>query len=255
MPITGSTSVEVEIKVNTEKTVIDVYEPLECQIQVTEILAWLTAAVRSPTEQSLSSSEACLTSETYESDPRVAYFKLQPKPLNPIEDGLQMCWHTLFVYSFIVVQFPYAERTQGIGLELSPFVMVTMAGILTAVEFRGGLILRGLSTALIPLKETEGGDTIQWRLATANTIHDAFHPELYDGIDEYYKVQDLQQLWEKKEYLGEVDLSDNSSCTRYPLRYRGYWGRMCSAQPFLFISWISSQKGGHWLRYLNRDHS
>ena len=133
--------------------------------------------------------------------------------------------------------------------------MVTMAGILTAIEFRGGLVLRGLSTCLIPLEETEGGDAIQWRLATANTIHDAFHPELYDGIDEYYKVQHVQQLWEKKAYLGVVDLSDHSSCTRYPLRYRVYWGRMRSAQPFLFISRIFSQKGGHWLRYLNRDHS
>ena len=201
LPITGSTSVEVEIKVNTEKTVIDVYGPLECQIQVTEILAWLTAALRISTIQSLSNSEASLTFESYESDSTVVYFKLQPRPLNPIKDGHQMCWHPLFVYSVIAVQFPYAQRSQGIGLELSAFVMVTMAGILTAVEFRGGLVLRGLSTCLIPLEETEGGDAIQWRLATANTIHDAFHPELYDGIDEYYKVQDLQQLWKKKRTL------------------------------------------------------
>ena len=184
LPITGSTSVEVEIKVNTEKTVIDVYGPLECQIQVTEILAWLTAAVHSPAEQNLSTREASLTTETYESDPTVACFKLQPKPLNPIKDGHQMCWHPLFVYSVIAVQFPYAQRSQGFGLEVSAFVMVTMAGILTAVEFRGGLVMRGLSTRLIPLEETEGRDGIRWRLATANTIPDAFHPELYDGIDE-----------------------------------------------------------------------
>ena len=152
------------------------------------------------------------------------------------------------MYSVNAVQFPYAKRTQGIGLERSPFVMVTMAGILTAVKFRGGLVLKGLSTCLVPLEETEDGDAIQWHLATANTIHDAFHPELYDGIDEYYQVQDLQQLWEKKACLGEVDLPDNISCTRYPLRYRGYWVRMRSAQPFFFISQIFSQKRGRWLR-------
>ena len=91
LPITGSTSVEVEIKVNTEKTVIDVYGPLECQIQVTEILAWLTAALRISTIQSLSNSEASLTFESYESDSTAVYFKIQPRPLNPIKKTAIKC--------------------------------------------------------------------------------------------------------------------------------------------------------------------
>ena len=138
----------------------------------------------------------------------MACFKLQPKPLEPIRDGHQMCWHPLFERSVIAVQFPYAERTQGVGVELSPSLMATLAGVRTAVEFRGGLVLRGLSTALIPLEEMEGGNAIQWHLTTASMSDDAVITELFgdldeiEGMDEYYKVQDLQQLWEKKAYLG-----------------------------------------------------
>ena len=198
-------SVGIEIKIKSDKTTLEVHGPLESQIRVTKILTWLTAAVRSSTPPSLSSSKTRLTFEEYGSDPEKAYFKLQPKPLNPIRNGSQMCWHPLFERSVIVVHYPYAQRTQGIGVELSPFLMATLAGIRTAVEFRGGLILRGLSTALIPLRMGEGEDAIQWHLATTNTRDGAIITEPLDeneGIDGYYKVQDVQQLWAKKAYLG-----------------------------------------------------
>ena len=207
-PRAGSSYVGVDIKVKSNKTIIKVHGPLECQIQVTEILAWLTAAFRSSTPPSLSNSKAALTFDDDMSYSSPASFKLQPKPLYPIKDGSPMCWHTLFEHSVIAVQFPYAQRTQGIGVELSPFLMATLAGIQTAVEFRGGLILRGLSTALIPLGMKDREDAIQWHLATTKTRDDAIITELFgdldetEGIDGNYKVQDVQQLWAKKAYLG-----------------------------------------------------
>ena len=194
--------VGVEIKIRSGKTIIEVHASLESQIEVTEILAWLTAAVRSHTPPSLSSSEADLTFEDYGSDPEVAYFKLQPKPLDPIKNGSQMCWHPLFEHSVIAVQFSCAQRTQGIGVELSPFLMATLAGIRTAVEFRGGLILRGLSTALIPLRMIWRENAIQWHLATTNTRNDAVITGLLENLDGYFKVQNVQQLWARKAYLG-----------------------------------------------------
>ena len=207
-PKAGSLYVGGVIQVESEKTIIGVLGPLEWQIEVTEILAWLTAAVRSSTPPSLSSSEASLTFENYESDSEVAYFKLQPKALNSIRYGSTMCWHPLFEHSAIAAQFPYAPRTQGVGVELSPLLMATLAGIQTAVEFRGGLILRGLSTALIPLGMREDEDAIQWHLATTKRRDDAIITELFGGLDEiegidaYYKVQDIQQLLDKRAYLG-----------------------------------------------------
>ena len=205
----GLPSVVVEIKIKSEKTIIEVHGPLESQIEVTEILAWLTAAIRSSTPPSLSSSEAGLTYERYEFFGReLSCFKLQPEPLNPIKGGSQMCWHPLFEHSVIAVQFPYTQRTQGVGVELSPFLMATLAGVRTAVEFRGGLILRGLSTALIPLEMTGVEDAIQWHLETTKMGDDAIITNLFVDFDEiyridgYYKVQDVQQLWAKKAYLG-----------------------------------------------------
>lgn len=157
-----SGGIEIKIKIKSDQTTLEVHGPLESQIQVTKILAWLTAAVRSSTPPSLSSSKTGLTFEEYGSYPERSYFKLQPKPLKPIRNGSQMCWHPLFERSVIAAQYPYVQRTQGIGVELSPFLMATLAGIRTAVEFRGGLILRGLSTALIPFRMREGEDAIQW---------------------------------------------------------------------------------------------
>ena len=205
--VRGGSFVNIEIKIKSDRTVINVDGPLESQMEVTEILAWLTAAVRSSTPLSLSSSEASLTFEDYGSWPERAFFRLQPKPLNSIRNGSRLCWHPLFEHSVIAVQFPYAPRTQGVGVELSPFLMATLAGIRTAVEFRGGLILRGLSTALIPLGLRYGEDAIQWHLATTNTTDDAIINGLLDEIEgigyyRYYRVQDVQQLWAKKAYLG-----------------------------------------------------
>lgn len=200
--------VGVEIKMRSDRTIMKVQAPLESQIEVTEILAWLTAAVRSSTPPSLSSSEAGLTFENYGSDLGEACLKLQPEPLNPIRDGSQMCWHPLFEHSVIAVQFPYAPRTQGVGVELSPTLMAILAGIRTAVEFGGGLILRGLSTALIPLNLTDGEDAIQWHLAMTNMRDGALATNLLVGLNHLedvgglYKVQDVQQLWAKKAYLG-----------------------------------------------------
>ena len=122
-------SVRVVIKIMPDKTIIDVDASLESQIEVMEILAWLTGAIRSSTPSSLSTSEAGLTFEDYRSYPERACFKFQPKPLNPIKNGSQMCWHPLFEQSVIAVQFPYAPRTQGVGVELSPVLMATLAGI------------------------------------------------------------------------------------------------------------------------------
>ena len=209
----GEPFVRVKFEISPNNTTLEVWSDLEGQLKVTEILAWLTAAIRSPTPPSLSSSKAGLTFEDNMSHSRLfdlsaASFKLQPKPLYPIKDGSQLCWHPLFERSIIAVQFPYTRRTQGVGVELSPFLMATLAGIRTAVEFRGGLILRGLSTALIPLKMTEGKDAIQWHLATTNTSDDALTTDLLidldeiEGTDGYYKVQDVQQLCAKKAYLG-----------------------------------------------------
>lgn len=68
-----------------------------------------------------------------------------------------MCWYLLFVNAVLAIQFPIAERTHGYDIKLSPFLMARLAGIIMLVYFLGRYILKGLSTALIPIatnKET-----------------------------------------------------------------------------------------------------
>lgn len=189
------------------ETIVMVQGFLQFQVEVAEILAWLTAAFRSGQKAGLSRSKAKLESQSHSSERTNTHFILRPEALEPIPEGVNMCWFPLFENSVIAVQFPYANRTQGVGVELSPLLMATLAGIITAVEVRGGLILRGLSTALIPLVEVEG-DAIQWHLVTSDLADGDFKTDIFGELtgggrrSEYYKVQDIQTLWRKKAYLG-----------------------------------------------------
>ncbi|KAL8646118.1 MAG: hypothetical protein Q9210_006313 [Variospora velana] len=73
------------------------------------------------------------------------------------------------------------------------------------VEFQGGMVLKGLSTVLIPIRRCDQGTTIQWHL---------FHTDLPDGsLDlkdpetgakdiNFLKVNDPAVLFEAKAYLG-----------------------------------------------------
>lgn len=68
--------------------------------------------------------------------------------------------------------------------------MARLAGIIMPVDFLGGYILKGLSTALIPMEEFEGDGAIQW------------HFLLTESTEDVIKVKDVQTLMERKAYLG-----------------------------------------------------
>ncbi|KAL8924354.1 MAG: hypothetical protein Q9208_004136 [Pyrenodesmia sp. 3 TL-2023] len=100
----------------------------------------------------------------------------------------------------MAVQFPLPRREEGAGLEISPVLMASLAGIVMVVELQDGLILKGLSTALIPVKYCNNGAAIQWHL---------LHTESPDGFLEalgtdkdFLKVKDPAILFEKTAYLG-----------------------------------------------------
>ncbi|KAL8995573.1 MAG: hypothetical protein Q9169_004715 [Polycauliona sp. 2 TL-2023] len=69
-----------------------------------------------------------------------------------------------------------------------------------AVEFQDGLILKGLSTALIPIKYCNEGAAIQWHLLQTQSP-DGFLEEL-GTVPNFLKVQDIRPLLEKTAYLG-----------------------------------------------------
>ncbi|KAL8839214.1 MAG: hypothetical protein Q9170_001820 [Blastenia crenularia] len=149
-----------------------------------------------------------------------ADFLVTLNELEPLEVS-RICWLPLFRHTPLATQFSVPDRLDGFGLELSPALMAWMAGTVMPVEYQGGLILKGLSTALIPINECERGNAIQWHLC---------HTESADGLVElgdletgaknidFFKVKDPAVLFGKKAFLGwckEVQILLGSQKSNY----------------------------------------
>ncbi|KAF7502091.1 hypothetical protein GJ744_007220 [Endocarpon pusillum] len=192
---------------DTYPTSFEISACLETQIQIAQALCWFSAAVRSPPSQSRMKSKIRFESSSNKKDPSDACFDITMHPVEPFE-AENMCWHHVFKNCVIAVQFPIAprEQGQGVGLEIPSALMTTLAGIVRAVEFQGGIILKGLQTALIPIEELEGGGAIQWHLYVTDSMDGSI--ELKDPISgkqdiQFLKVQDVQRLLcQKRAYLG-----------------------------------------------------
>ncbi|KAI4088450.1 MAG: hypothetical protein LQ344_006105 [Seirophora lacunosa] len=124
--------------------------------------------------------------------------------LKPLPES-SMCWLPLFIHTVIAVQFPLPSRGDGVGLEISPVLMAHLAGIVMVVEFQGGMILKGLSTALIPMRRCDEGAAIQWHLFHTDRPDgslDLKDPETGAEDINFLKVPDGALLFETKAYLG-----------------------------------------------------
>jgi hypothetical protein len=192
-------------RANTYPASFVVSAPLHAQVEIAQILSWPSAAVRGPPSSSRMASKINFESKSEDSSQRYAQFGITMDPLEPCEADT-MCWHPLFKNIVLAVQFPIPKREKGVGLELSPILMTTLAGIVMAVEFQGGSILKGLSTALIPIEELESGKAIQWHLCVTDSPDgsiDLKDPKNGAHDIQFLKVQDAGTLLSgKKAYLG-----------------------------------------------------
>ena len=76
---------------------------------------------------------------------------------------LGSCWFYLFNNPVIAQGFPVPERSNyEHGLELPVELMATLGGGRHAVDFEGGLVIKGHSIAFVPVRQFE--DTIQWHM-------------------------------------------------------------------------------------------
>ena len=85
------------------KTTVVVQGFLQFQAEVAEILAWLTTAFRSGQKVGLSRPKAKLESQSHSSKHTNTHFILRPEALEPILEGVNMCWFPLFENSIIAV--------------------------------------------------------------------------------------------------------------------------------------------------------
>ncbi|KAL8758284.1 MAG: hypothetical protein Q9184_003973 [Pyrenodesmia sp. 2 TL-2023] len=173
--------------------VLDVIGSAKLQVKVAQALCWLAATFRSSPIAGIAESRVSFRPSG------ACYFSLSLENLVPLPDT-ETCWYPLFTHTSMAVDYPVPQRKEGIGLEIAPLLMASLAGIVMVVELEGGLILKGLSTALIPVKYCNDGAAIQWHL---------LHTESADGFlgalgtnEDFLKVKDPAILFQKTAYLG-----------------------------------------------------
>lgn len=154
--------------------VLDVSETQDSIAELGEQLAWLGAALQVPSETTgviLSTPVATITSCTPKfgsvkdslSYPVINIrFSLKSVPVSDMSEAPDgTCWHSLFRSPVIVTGFPIRSRPGNEkGLELLLEMMSFLAGTPFATHFDDVLVLKGVSTMLVPTGRTE--NSIAW---------------------------------------------------------------------------------------------
>ncbi|KAH8753476.1 hypothetical protein BGZ57DRAFT_964852 [Hyaloscypha finlandica] len=133
---------------------VDVKGFKETVVEVAQLFAWMGAAMRVSSSQQLQYSDFKLDT--------AAQGKFQMNfDTAPLEKGEQSCWYPLFVNPVIARGFPIPAREHNeAGLELPLELMAVLAGARYAVEYEGGLLLKGPLALCVPIKCHE--NSIQW---------------------------------------------------------------------------------------------
>ncbi|OAL21666.1 hypothetical protein AYO20_11338 [Fonsecaea nubica] len=80
--------------------------------------------------------------------------------------NVEVCWVPLFSGASIAYGFPIPRRRDEIGLEIPLQILTALLGAVRAVEFEGGVVIKGFSSMIVPTEKR--GDIVQWHLL-ANT--------------------------------------------------------------------------------------
>ncbi|TVY88680.1 hypothetical protein LAWI1_G006923 [Lachnellula willkommii] len=126
-------------------------------IEVAQQLAWLGTALRTSQYDRVARSEC----QIYPQMSNRETFRFGIKfSVHPLLEEEKSCWHGLFFDPVIAYGFPINIRNHGQGLEIPIRMMSAIVGASQAVEFDGGLLLKGFSSMLVPLKRV--GSSVQW---------------------------------------------------------------------------------------------
>ncbi|CZR54526.1 uncharacterized protein PAC_04410 [Phialocephala subalpina] len=128
---------------------------IEDIVEIGQQMAWLEATMQHSSGPGLRYAEAEFCSVM----PGNGVFDItfHQSPLNENEAS---CWFSLFTSSVMAKDFPIAARGQEVGLEIPIEMMAALTGVRHAVEYEGGILLKGYSSAFVPVKRYK--DSIQW---------------------------------------------------------------------------------------------
>ena len=160
-----SSYAELEFNVTREKVLLNIKTKSSEVIEgIVQQLAWMGAALRTSTDGRVQYCEPKLTQVRAEGvEPVILSLTFHMSSLG--EDD-QSCWFPLFKNLVIAHRFPVADRSDcDVGLEIPLDMMAALGGARHAVEFEGGLVLKGYSTLFVPVGRRK--DSVQWHLICA----------------------------------------------------------------------------------------
>lgn len=164
-------------------------------------MSWLAAALREGlpgTTVSYSEPSICEVASR-EQDVTTFDISVTDRLLNAKEES---CWFTLFNSAVVTRGFPIPERESESGLEIQLDILAALAGVRHAVEFHGGVVLKGFTTMLVPTERTQ--DRVRWHLVRSE---DNKYLAYEDGVKQFpnrlmtHEI-DLAALQSTKAFVG-----------------------------------------------------
>lgn len=189
-----------------------------------EQLAWLGATFRLPLPGDLTMSYIRFCNFSEEETPtinthasiatRLELLSARHQEPEPGQSGT--CWVQLFNQSILARGFPIATRGVEKGLDISPSMMIAVAGVQSVENHNNGLLFLGETSMLYPTGKCN--DSIQWHFVEAeNKI--ALLKILHESLDRLYTL-DLEQLIYGRSFLGLYGNCLVNLGTREALRHK-----------------------------------
>ena len=134
-------------------------------VDVVQQLAWMGAALRTSVDGRVQYCEPKLAQVSKAKGIEPIRLDITFDMSSPGEDD-RSCWFPLFQNAVIAHRFSTTVRNKyEVGLEIPLDMMAALGGARHAVDFEGGLVLKGYSTLFVPIKRHE--DSVQWHLICA----------------------------------------------------------------------------------------
>ncbi|KAF6220730.1 hypothetical protein HO133_003163 [Letharia lupina] len=134
-------------------------------VDVVQQLAWMGAALRTSGDGRIEYCDSKLEAVLRARGVAPAILKLTFDMNSPSGED-QSCWFPLFTNPVIAYGFPTVHRNDHeVGLEIPLEMMAALGGARHAVDFEGGLVLKGYSVLFVPIRVHE--ESVQWHLICA----------------------------------------------------------------------------------------
>ena len=167
-------------------------------VEIAQQLSLLAASIRVPISDALCHSETTIRPRGISKSSNE--FRLELSDLQAVSNTGHSCWHPLFAGSVMARGFPTPPRSGEVGIEIPYSLMTSLSRILYPVQFDGGLLLKGFSTMLVPIKCSQ--DSIQWHFISGEEKKRLPTGSVNTRIKEWCRMDDSSIFSQRKAFLG-----------------------------------------------------